>query len=191
MKAIAAFSCGWLLSGGVPARSQDVSAWSALTESELAEIRGGYYTAGGLTFDFGAQVRTFVDGQLALSTSLTWTPGGLQSASTAGGANQPLAGTQLASVLAALGYGSTTPAGAGVVVGSQGSGATVVLQQLDASHIANVVLNTADGRSIRQDTTLTLSLPQLPNLQQSQVMLNLGRGFSDQMTSALRSSSPH
>ena len=43
---------------------------------ELAQMRGGFFTAAGAEFDFGASVQTLVNGQLALLTKVQWTPAG-------------------------------------------------------------------------------------------------------------------
>ncbi len=49
-----------------PAGAQQ-SELPALSEPELAAERAGFITAGGLQIGFGANVRTYVDGRLALS----------------------------------------------------------------------------------------------------------------------------
>jgi hypothetical protein len=46
---------------------------AALSDEELADMRGGFLTAGGAQFDFGASIKTMVNGQVALQTSLQWT----------------------------------------------------------------------------------------------------------------------
>ena len=46
------------------------------SDTELAAARGGFLTADGVTFDLGAIITTYQDGQLALQTQLTWTPTG-------------------------------------------------------------------------------------------------------------------
>jgi len=46
---------------------------AALSDNELADMRGGFLTAGGAQFDFGASIKTMVNGQVALQTSLQWT----------------------------------------------------------------------------------------------------------------------
>ena len=119
-----------------------------LTEAELAEQRGGILTPNGFEVGFGATVRTFVDGKLALETRLTWTDHGARTEriGDAGGAG--------------LGPGSWT----GVIAGASG-GETRVLHDFSASRIASVVVNTADNRTIRQETDIQLTLPQLPQLQ--------------------------
>ncbi|HEY4077219.1 MAG TPA: SPOR domain-containing protein [Rhizomicrobium sp.] len=48
----------------------------AVGDAELQEMRGGFFTAAGAHFDFGANIQTMVNGQLVLQSSLTWTPAG-------------------------------------------------------------------------------------------------------------------
>ena len=47
-----------------------------VSNEDLSTMRGGFFTAGGAQFDFGASIRTLVNGQLALQTNLSWTPAG-------------------------------------------------------------------------------------------------------------------
>jgi hypothetical protein len=51
---------------------------------ELADMRGGFFTAAGAQFDFGASIRTMVNGQLALQTNLQWTQAGVMTQQLAG-----------------------------------------------------------------------------------------------------------
>jgi hypothetical protein len=84
-------------------------AWAQtpLTDEELAQARGGFITAQGVTFDFGAVVRTFDDGKLALQTQVVWTADGAKlvqapdGVTAAGGASfvHQLVNGQLANVL--------------------------------------------------------------------------------------------
>jgi len=117
-----------------------------LSDQELAQQRGGIMTPLGLDIGFGATVRTYVDGQLALETRLTWTADGPVTQTTAGAASADAAGA----------WTATLP-GIG--------GDTRILHDLADGHVANVVVNTASNRDIRQDTSVTLTLPQLPQLQ--------------------------
>ncbi|HWU56669.1 MAG TPA: hypothetical protein VN175_14260 [Rhizomicrobium sp.] len=48
----------------------------ALSDGELAGMRAGFITAGGAQFDFGASIKTMVNGQVALLTNLQWTNAG-------------------------------------------------------------------------------------------------------------------
>jgi hypothetical protein len=116
-----------------------------LNEAALDEYRGGLMTSTGLEIGFGALVRTFVDGQLALETQLTWTDQGAQTVQTLGASPGPGGWTELPS-----------PTG----------GATSVMHDLSEGRIASIVINTANDRFIRQETDIALHLPQLAEMQQ-------------------------
>jgi SPOR domain len=86
-------------------RSSLLSSASQVNNDELSDMRGGFFTAAGAHFDFGASVQTMVNGQLALQTNVQWTP--------AGAVTQQLAGlsasiqSQVAANLANAGIGTT------------------------------------------------------------------------------------
>jgi hypothetical protein len=48
-----------------------VAAVTPLADEDLADMRGGYINAAGIAFDFAADMKTFVDGELALQTTLS------------------------------------------------------------------------------------------------------------------------
>lgn len=119
-----------------------------MPDAALAAQRGGLATPFGIDIGFGADVRTLVNGQLALETQLTWTPQGAQTQVVGGaGSFDPATGT----------FSAVLPGATG--------GATQVQQTLGGTKITSVVLNTASNQTIRQDTNITLTLPQLPALQ--------------------------
>lgn len=62
--------------GEQPAMSHDAGP-QPLSDDELSGLRGGFTTPGGVTFGFGAVIRSYVDNKLALQTQLTWTPQGV------------------------------------------------------------------------------------------------------------------
>jgi hypothetical protein len=47
-----------------------------VTDTELQRMRGGFFTAAGAQFDFGASVKTMVNGQLVLQSNMIWTAAG-------------------------------------------------------------------------------------------------------------------
>jgi len=61
---------------GVTARSVLLNSSRMVSDDELSGMRGGFFTAAGAQFDFGASVQTLVNGKLALQTNLQWTPAG-------------------------------------------------------------------------------------------------------------------
>lgn len=135
---------------------------AAMTDLELARVRGGYFSANGITFGFGATVSTYVDGSFALESRLTVTDAGVLQSQTAGTGANLMAfdpATAQAAGLAGL-------VGQGVVVGGDG-GVSTVVQNLTGNQILNVVLNGANNRTITQNTAVTLTLPQFNQLQQA------------------------
>lgn len=60
---------------GAP-RASVLDAAHMVSNDELSKMRGGFFTAAGAQFDFGASVQTLVNGQVALQTNVQWTPAG-------------------------------------------------------------------------------------------------------------------
>lgn len=206
---------------GVPVRGDGhaiLNAVRLVSDRELAGMRGGFFTASGAQFDFGASIRTMVNGKLALQTDLKWTPAGpitqqlsglgtqLQSqvndtvaknlalagiasplpnpaagaTQTAGAATLPTAAPPLAPAAAAPPPPVTatppasdpiTPAAAprpvaapvdsstlvGVQVPGQG-GSTQVFANVGAGQIQNIIMNSANGQTITQNTNIMLTI---------------------------------
>jgi sporulation related protein len=221
-----------------------------VSNAELSGMRGGFFTAAGAQFDFGASIRTMVNGQLALQTNLTWTPQGpdisslsglgqqitdqVQSqlaqagigAGNSGNPGKPAASTPAAStpaslndlgnaasnaasnptsaasniaspaanlatgaVSSALNSAANTPGNSGaspvsgagttpktavtipttvsgVNIPSPSGGSTQVLANISANQIQSIILNSASGQTISQNTNVTLTIYNLPQLQQ-------------------------
>ena len=132
-----------------------------LAEVELNNLRGGYLSAAGIVFDFGAVVRTYVDGRMALESRLTWTEAGALTSHTpgAGFSDAALGGVNLGGLdLSGL------DGGQGLIL-TNGQGATALIHQLDGGRIQNLIVNNADGRDFRQEIEIDLSLPQLDMIQ--------------------------
>ena len=75
----AAPSDGAIEAAAVPAPPKDrplLDSSRLVSNADLSDMRGGFFVAGGAQFDFGASIRTLVNGQLALQTNLSWTPAG-------------------------------------------------------------------------------------------------------------------
>jgi len=108
---------------------------------ELSDMRGGFFTAAGAHFDFGASIQTMVNGQLALQTNLQWTPAGpvIQQLSGLGASIQ----SQVAANLAKAGIG-TTPTAA--VTNATGSA-------LAAAGIAPAVSNVTSASTVTPPVT--------------------------------------
>ena len=146
--AATALTLGWPV-GAQELAADPFSEPAALSEPELSDMRGGILTPLGVEIGLGAEVRTYIDGQLALQTRLTWTDHG--------------AVTEHVGDLSAV-TATGLPDGWTATIPGMG-GETQVLHNLTGDRIASVVLNTANGRDIRQDTDIRLIIPQLSELQ--------------------------
>lgn len=137
-----------------PALAQD---GPPLAIEELEREVGGFQTPSGLEVGFGAEVRTYVDGQLALQTHLTWTDqGAVQTTTAANGADLSDAAGAGIHIDGAPGTGLFLPGD---------NGGTVVLHGLDSDQISGLIFNTADNRDIRQEVNVTLNVPDLTQFQ--------------------------
>lgn len=156
---LAAIFLGFVASVG--AANADPALGAPLSDEELAVERGGIQLPTGMEVGFGASVRTFVDGALVLESKLVWTDqGAMQSEAAPSLASQRQTGQITLSDGAAQ-----LP---GVAVSGDG-GSTVVLHELSAARIANVVVNTANNRDIRQEVQIDLAIPELSQFQQSAI----------------------
>jgi hypothetical protein len=158
----------WL--AGAP-RSVSAGDPTPLTDEELDAQRGGLQTPFGFDIGFGAQVRTFIDGELRMETQLTWTAAGAQVIQTAGAApGDP-----------AITVGPWTD-----VLPDLTSGGIRVLQDVSGDRIASLVINTTNDRAIRQDTDITIALPQLAELQQQMAADRIAAALQTAVGLALR-----
>jgi hypothetical protein len=145
------------LADGAPSPSGPVP----LSDEELDTYRGGYSPAPNLDYQFGAVLRTFVDGQLALETNINLNQSGV------------------ASIQQTPGQGVTpgTTAGAIDLAGATGGvfstpGGTTLIQNISNGQLTNVILNTASNHTFNQQTEVTLILPGFADVQ-SQILRNL------------------
>ena len=195
-------------------RNTALNGKAALSDGELADMRGGFLTAGGAQFDFGASIKTMVNGQLALQTNLQWTDAGavtrqltglgqsirsqvndvvasnLALAGVKSGIASPVgapapsdvtsnAGTSIAQeVSAAAGAAPVetavataaaadtaspmaTASAPAVVTGMEVpgiGGTTQVFANLTPNQIQSIILNTASGQNITQNTDITFTI---------------------------------
>lgn len=166
--------CAGVLLLAEPAFSQPVSPFDSLapmSDDELGDMRGGFLTAGGVTFDFGAIVRTYVNGELALETRLTWTPTGPVTEQVAGSLPgwTPLTLGQVGG----LDLTGLSPGSSGLVL-SDANGTTALVHNVLNGQLQNLVVNAADNRDIRQDMQVMLTLPDFDLMQQDFAVAQLG-----------------
>ena len=218
---------------------------AALSDDELADMRGGFLTAGGAQFDFGASIKTMVNGQVALQTSLQWTNAGavtqqlaglgqsiqaqvgdavasnlakagiaspigasnaaspaaasnpidvasnavnnaVDTASNAAAAGQAAAATATNAPAAATPVASTasTPS---VITGVQVpgvGGSTQVFANLSPGQIQSIILNSASGQTITQNTDVTFTIYNFQAWQQQLAEHALSARLASEMLAA-------
>lgn len=130
-----------------------------MTDAELDLYRGGFDLGPDLNFEFGAVVKTFEDGQLALQTDLNLTRNGVAVQQTAG-----------AGVTPGPGAGVTVGPGAGAAFTT--AGGTTLIQNVANGQLTNLILNRDSNRTFRQETQVTVVLPGFADVQ-NQIGSNL------------------
>lgn len=159
-----------ILLAGRPARADDLPA--PVADSELDGMRGGYIVADGLQFNFGALLTTTVNGQLALQTQVTFTPGGPQVSQTVG-PNTVQAASATTGTITGLNLQGFNPKDVTLL----NNGATALIQKVIGGTVQNIVINAASNQNIQQTTQLQLQLPGFAQteqlFQQNLAMLHL------------------
>jgi hypothetical protein len=155
-----ALTFAWPMASAEPAG--DYANAETLSIEELDEVRGGLQTPSGVEFGFGAVVRTYVDGTLALQTRLTWTETGPIETLEVGVLTADLAANAAAGGIIFKGGGELQ----GLLIQGDG-GITAVAHSITGNHIAHLVANNANNREIVQSTEVTLSLPEFAQLRQT------------------------
>lgn len=173
---LAALVLSIAVGGGVT--SAQAFAGAPLSDQELAAERGGLRLPTGMEVGFGASVRTFVDGALVLESKLVWTDQGAMQTQTAPSLGAP---GQAGQVTLSEGAGRLP----GVALTGDG-GSTVVLHELSAARIANIVVNTASNRDVRQEVQIDLAIPELTQFQQAAIQERANMRMSDSVGAALR-----
>jgi hypothetical protein len=131
-----------------------VDAMTPVDDGELDQQRGGFAVEG-MNITLGADIRTYLNGDLALHTVVNWTETGAHSTQTASAALTPAAARDLAAGALAGGRISMTVGGSTVYLANEGQ--TALVQRTDGG-IQNMVFNTASNQAISQHVDATLNL---------------------------------
>jgi hypothetical protein len=165
---------------GVARAAENPFGGVAPVSAEALQSERAGFTADGTTFGFGATLETLVNGQVALVTTLTLLDDGSvakQVAAGVGGIPVNSAAT-LAAALSGTGVNVNGLSPTGVVI-KGATGVTAVLDNVQANQLQNLVINTASGQNIVQNTTLTITLPaaEIAGVQTSSLMNAITSGF--------------
>jgi hypothetical protein len=154
--------------GSQPER-KSLFAANQVADGDLGGMRAGFFSAAGAQFDFGASVSTLINGELALQSTLNWTPTGL--------AVQQMTGSTAVASMAPdpLGQQATTVS----------AGQTQVFSNLVNGNLQNFVINAADGQNIAQNTNIQLTIYNMADWQRQLAENSVAaRLATDTMTAA-------
>jgi len=165
-------------SAKLPDAAPDAS--EPIADSELADIRGGFELEG-VNITLGAQLNTYIDGQLVLSTSLNWTSAGTNSVTVASTTLSSSAQAMLSSAILAGGRLSAVPAGTEVYFANGGQTA---LYQNVQNGVQNVLLNTAPGVNAIQTVDATIGLSGYDAFGRGNLMSSLGQNLGNAVATA-------
>jgi hypothetical protein len=151
-----------------------------VSDEELAEMRGGFVWQG-VQIGLGAEIRTFLNGELVLQTNISWTAMGAQTV-------QQVSGALTAADAAQLQAGILTSGGISMRVGQESvflanQGQTAIFHRTDGS-FQNVLVNRASNIDARQEIDAVLSLDNFGGFQQDLINTRLGINVGDIVSQA-------
>jgi hypothetical protein len=155
--------------------SEELAGLETLADEELAEQRGGF-TWQGVDVTFGAEIRTYLNGELVLQTNVSWTAEGAQSSQIVSGALTPAAAAQLQAGILTSG-GITMKVGDESVFLANG-GQTAIVHRTEGA-IQNVLINRANNVTGRQEVDAVLNLGNFGQFQDQLQDSRFGQAIGD------------
>jgi hypothetical protein len=125
-----------------------------VTDEVLAEQRGGF-VINGMTVKLGADVRTYINGELALHTVINWSDTGITKSQIVGSQLTPADALNLDA--AALANGNITMAVGNTPAFSTNDGQTLIAHRFQDG-LQNILVNSASNQNISQMVNANIEL---------------------------------
>jgi hypothetical protein len=154
---------------------QDIAGFERLSDEELASNRGGFSWEG-IQVNLGAEIRTYLDGQLVLQTNVSWTDAGAQTQQVVSGALSAADAAQLQAGILTSGGISMHVGDANVYLANQGQ--TAFVHRTDGT-IQNILVNTASNVHAVQEVDAALDLGNFTQFQSDVITSRLGITIGD------------
>jgi hypothetical protein len=157
------------------AEQEELANLEVLSDEELAEQCGGFRWEG-VEIELGAEIRTYLNGEMALQTNISWTPAGAQTTQWVSAVLTPAAAAQLQA-------GILTSGGITMRVGDEtvflaNDGQTAILHRTEGA-IQNVLINRASNVVGRQEVDAVLDLGSFGQFQDRLTDLRIGQAVGD------------
>ena len=162
------------------AHAEPLDEAASLPDKVLAEQRGGFAWQG-MQISLGADVRTYLNGDLALHSTVSWTPAGASHGQAVYGALTPAAADRIVAGILTSQNISMNVGEAQVYLANEGQ--TALIQRTDGA-IQNIVVNTANGVDIRQQVDATLDLTGYAGFAQAMSFQRMGAALGDAVGNA-------
>lgn len=174
--AIVAFCAGALIAPPAQAEESETEDLAILLPAEeLGELRGGFVVSG-MTVQFGADIRTYVDGELLLQTVLNWGPNGAETVQAAAAGLTPVDVASLENGV--LSNGNIRMRVGDTPVYLINDGQTAIVHET-TNGVQNLLANTAVGLEAVQEVDASLTLSGYENFNTDLLRDRLGSSLND------------
>lgn len=151
---LAALAALLLAPAPAPAEGFDFASLEPVSDEELDQQRGGFIWSG-MDIRFGAEVRTYLEGELVMQSTVSWTDDGPETTRFVSGALTPVAADQLRAGVAGFGDIAITVGDSQIFLANGGQ--TLLAHNVEGT-IENILINSASNVNIRQEVVATLDV---------------------------------
>ncbi|WPZ02607.1 hypothetical protein T8S45_07015 [Blastomonas marina] len=155
-----------------------------LSDEEMSDARGGF-TINGLEIRLGAEMRTYLGGELVLRTIVSWEDSGPQSEQWASPLLHPVDAAAMRAGLLANGNLQMSVNSQPVFLTNEGQ--TALLQRVDG-RLQNMIFNTASGTDLRQEAEISLSIANYQDFRTAMAPAIMMSGLADAIAQSALSS---